>query len=381
MSSQPITRINDKTTGHGNYKPRGTLEAAGAPGEIIGGSDNVKVNNKGVNRVGDFWKNHAGIPDSKDKHSYPNRFQQTTSGDNTVLTNGQPTARIGDKVDGDDTIAGGSPNVFAGDNNLTPEVQYIYNFTEVDYVNDSNAPTKTGVSSQNVTAGLKDGVIKQSTIDAPIVSGPIDSKPPANPPSTAVPTNFDQYTQDNIDYKTLMLTDKTSLATFTLKATLWGSQPTPPGPNTPWPAGSKVGDNKHIKAQYGLTVPQILSNMANLAKNIWEPLKAQYPNAIITNTFRQGRPGGQNEQAQHGRGQAMDLKFGNLPRSDYYNIACWIRDNLPFDQLLQEYCGDKFWIHVSHYSGTGQLTPTQNKVATVNVAIKGGFVPGLRQLT
>jgi hypothetical protein len=53
MSSQPVTRINDKTTGHGNYKPRATLEAAGAPGEIIGGSDNVKVNNKGVNRVGD----------------------------------------------------------------------------------------------------------------------------------------------------------------------------------------------------------------------------------------------------------------------------------------------------------------------------------------
>jgi uncharacterized Zn-binding protein involved in type VI secretion len=381
MGSQPVARIDDKTTGHGNYKPRATLEAAGAPGEIIGGSDNVKVNNKGVNRVGDFWKNHAGIPNSRDKHSYPDRFQQTTSGDSTVLTNNQPTARIGDKVDGSDEIAGGSPNVFAGDNNLTPELQFIYNFTDGDYITDTTVTAKTGAISQNIAIGLKDGVIKPETIATPTVSGPIDSTPPAVVASTPAPTNFDQYTQDNIDYKTLMLTDQTSLATFTLKATLWGNQPTPPGPNTPWPGG-KIGDNKHIKAQYGLTVPQILTNMANLAKNIWEPLKAQYPDAIITNSFRQGPPGAKGEQSQHGRGQAIDLKFGNRPKSDYYAIACWMRDNLPFDQLLQEVCGTAYWIHVSHYSGTGIKTPTQNKVANFYVDRgKDGFVPGLSQLT
>ena len=76
---------------------------------------------------------------------------------------------------------------------------------------------------------------------------------------------------------------------------------------------------------------------------------------------------------------AMDLVFPGVPNSGYYDIACWIRDNLPFDQLLQEKCGSKIWIHVSHYSGNGTQVPKQNKIANV-IVDQGKFIPGLAPL-
>jgi hypothetical protein len=217
---------------------------------------------------------------------------------------------------------------------------------------------------------------------APSSVGKVDTTPPPTyAPSTSVAGDFGSYNQDNIPYDTLMLTDKTSLAEFTIKSALWGNQPKPFGPNTPYTSNNPSGgDNKHIKAQYGLTVPQILNNLANLAKNVYEPIKARYPRVIVTNTFRQGPPGAGKPQAQHGLGMAMDLVFPGLSTNEYYDVAVWIRDNLPFDQLLQEKAGSKIWIHISHYSGTGTQVPKQNKVANVIVSPSYSFTPGLAPL-
>jgi hypothetical protein len=138
----------------------------------------------------------------------------------------------------------------------------------------------------------------------------------------------------------------------------------------------KVTFPKHnVQAQKGLTVPQIVTNLANLAQNIWEPLKAQYPDAFITNTFREGE-----NQSQHGTGQAMDIQFHKLPSSQYLARAQWMRDNLPFDQLLLEcHTSGALWIHVSHYSGYGVKVQPINKVAyMINDA---NFTPGLKDLS
>jgi hypothetical protein len=185
--------------------------------------------------------------------------------------------------------------------------------------------------------------------------------------------DFGQYNQDNIPYNTLRLTPKTMLADFTTRTALWSRQPSPPGPNAVWNGG---GDNKYIKAQYGLTVPQILTNLADLAANIWEPLKARYPGMIITNTFRQGKPGGAKEQAQHGRGQAFDAQLPGASYAKYYEIACWMRDNLPVGQLLQERSSASpasTWIHCSYENGKyGIQVPKQNKVANLDLTLARG---------
>jgi hypothetical protein len=388
MTSKAVTRVGDKTVGHGPYKPRATLDGTGAPDSNVGGSNNVFANNKGVNRVGDRWKPHTPTPN--DLHANDNDGSPDLTNDlpnAAVFANNKGVSRVGDKVE-DDTIAGGSPNVFVGDNSefasfTVPEVAFVVEQADVDFVTPSNVAAKSSQSSGAINSGVSGGIVSSnSSLLAPSSVGTVDNTPPPNyAPSVNVNGDFSSFNQDNIPYDTLMLTEKTSLAEFTTKAALWGNQPNPRGPNTPYTSNNpNGGDNKYIKAQYGLTVPQILNNLANLAKNVYEPIKARYPRVIVTNTFRQGPSGGSAEQAQHGRGQAMDLVFPGLSTNQYYDVAVWIRDNVPFDQLLQEKSGSKIWIHVSHYSGTGIQVPKQNKVANLILGRPTQFIPGLAPL-
>jgi len=97
--AQPVTRLGDKTTGHGPWLPRPST----------GSSGNVFVNNKGVVRVGDTWAPHGGVPNAPHK----GEVGIGSSGSGTVFANNKAVARIGDAVEAD-TIAAGSTNVFAG---------------------------------------------------------------------------------------------------------------------------------------------------------------------------------------------------------------------------------------------------------------------------
>lgn len=99
MGSQPVTRLGDKTTGHGPYKPRASTGASG----------DVKVNGIGVVRQGDTWAPHT--PPPNDVHA--GQVHTTSAGSATVFANNKAVARIGDPVEAD-TIAAGSGNVFAG---------------------------------------------------------------------------------------------------------------------------------------------------------------------------------------------------------------------------------------------------------------------------
>jgi len=97
--------------------------------------------------------------------------------------------------------------------------------------------------------------------------------------------------------------------------------------------------------QRGLSVQEIACNLKKVANNSLEKIKAQYPKMIVTSGFRQGAG-----KSQHELGQAIDMQFG-VPNSDYYDIAVWIKDNVPFDQLLLEYKtieSGRAWIHVSY---------------------------------
>ena len=94
----------------------------------------------------------------------------------------------------------------------------------------------------------------------------------------------------------------------------------------------------------GLPTKTIVENLKLLAINTLEPIRAKYPNLFITNTYRE------DSKTQHGKGQAADIQFRGVSKSEYYNIAIWIRDNVPFDQLLLEYktTGSGLpWIHIS----------------------------------
>ena len=134
----------------------------------------------------------------------------------------------------------------------------------------------------------------------------------------------------------------------------------------------------------GMSPAEIVSNLSALAVNIWEPLKAQYPKAFMTNSFRHGASIG---GGQHGTGQAMDVQFRGVNKLDYFDIAVWISKNLPYDQLLLEYLPSKtVWIHVSyaipglpHKGISVSKTKPQNKLATLNGAAGGKFVVNLHR--
>ena len=133
----------------------------------------------------------------------------------------------------------------------------------------------------------------------------------------------------------------------------------------------------------------VVNNLAALALNAYEPIKAKYPNAFITNSFRQGyvnRGTKVPDRGQHGSGQAMDLQFRGVPAHSYFDIAVWISKNIPYDQLLLEYkVGQTVWIHVSFAAPGlpfGGSSVRKNKgvastLATLNGAAGGKFTPNL----
>ena len=187
-------------------------------------------------------------------------------------------------------------------------------------------------------------------------------KGPGTPPSAPVPGRPVSAVTGDISYSTLLTPNGFTLGQAIKNVTF---------PRTI----AQLADN--VK---GLPAQNIVNNLAGLAVNILEPIKAKYPNMLITNTYRQG-PG----QAQHGTGQAADLQFRGVPAHKYYEIAVWIEKNIPYDQLLLEYLvGRTVWIHISYaipglpYGGQSvRVSKPINKLATLNGAAGGKFTVNL----
>lgn len=106
-----------------------------------------------------------------------------------------------------------------------------------------------------------------------------------------------------------------------------------------------VSKNK-IVAQRGLTKSQIACNMKKVAENCLDQIKSQYSNMFVTSGFRPG-----SGTSHHELGEAIDMQFKGVPKSEYYDIAVWIKNNINFDKLLLEYktTGSGMpWIHISY---------------------------------
>lgn len=103
-----------------------------------------------------------------------------------------------------------------------------------------------------------------------------------------------------------------------------------------------------IKSQRGLTSGEIAGNLKTLAVNVLDPIKDKYPEMKVTSAFRSG-----SSTSDHDIGAAADLQFTGRSPDEYYQIAQWIRDNVPHTQLLLEYQdkpdGSRIaWIHVAY---------------------------------
>lgn len=98
-----------------------------------------------------------------------------------------------------------------------------------------------------------------------------------------------------------------------------------------------------------------LSNMYNIAVNVFEPLRKWVGGPIRINSFYRceelNRAIGGSSSSQHCQGRAIDLDdtFGHKTNAEMFE---YIKKNIPFDQLIWEF-GDENnpdWIHVSFVS-------------------------------
>jgi hypothetical protein len=145
--------------------------------------------------------------------------------------------------------------------------------------------------------------------------------------------------------------------------------PDPPPDNFQLSTNFTLGDlssqtvisKKAVKAQHGLSVVDMVCNLQGWAEHIGEPLATTYGRGemIITSGFRTG-----NGSSQHERGQATDIQFPNMSNTEVYNVAQFIRNTLPFDQLILEYGGNRPWIHSSFNRAGNRPVVASNKFGT-----------------
>lgn len=113
-------------------------------------------------------------------------------------------------------------------------------------------------------------------------------------------------------------------------------------------------------------------NMVSLCKNVLQPLREKLGKPITVNSCyrcpKLNTAVGGVKTSQHCNGQAADIEIMGMSN---YDLACYIRDNFDFDQLILEYCdnlkNDKNsgWVHVSYKdSSNRKQTLTINKSGT-----------------
>lgn len=289
-----------------------------AGGAIIQGSPDVFTNNKPTVRIGDAVAGHGRGP-----HAGP----VMAAGSGNVFTNNIPTSREGDPATCGHP-ATGSGDVFAGDD-IDQDIPSVRATIEAD----EEDATDPGAGAAAFQTAVDSGIISQreATVKAYEETGKTDDTP--GKPTAALSKNcsdlasLDPFpTGDDIDK--IRLTSGYTVGSLTRKP-------------------SVVFDNALRSATGGLSVEEIVCNLKLLAVNCIEPIKAKYPNALVTNTWRpfQGNP-----RSQHPKGQAADIQFRGVSKAAYYDIAQWIKDNVSYDQLLLEYktTGSGLpWIHIS----------------------------------
>jgi zinc D-Ala-D-Ala carboxypeptidase len=94
-----------------------------------------------------------------------------------------------------------------------------------------------------------------------------------------------------------------------------------------------------------------IDRLEYLCLRVLQPVRNYYNRSVIVSSgFRclqlnQELKSG--NRSQHVRGEAADFE---IPGLDNYEVACWVRDNLEYDQLILEFYDgspSSGWIHVS----------------------------------
>lgn len=129
--------------------------------------------------------------------------------------------------------------------------------------------------------------------------------------------------------------------------------------------------NEFIKSQTAIRLnidntptEEHLNSAILLAKEIFQPIRDHFNNPIyVSSGYRCEQLNeaiGGSKKSQHSKGEAIDIDMDNhndmgriISNAD---VFFYIRDNLPFDQLIWEFGDNKCpdWVHVSYNSNGKQ---------------------------
>lgn len=142
---------------------------------------------------------------------------------------------------------------------------------------------------------------------------------------------------------------------------------------------TRVGSSGMPKGiNFGLTAPEIVCNMKQLAVNCLDPIKRKYPNMVLTSVWRSEavntRVGG-STKSDHLRGFAADIQFTGFTREEYFLAVQEIQKMLPaFRQLILEYKGNSTWIHVSFNKNDNRMQSLTMDAAANRTLSRNGFI-------
>lgn len=96
--------------------------------------------------------------------------------------------------------------------------------------------------------------------------------------------------------------------------------------------------------------PETSAQLSNLVTHVLDPLREMYGKPITINSGyrcpKLNAAVGGAKSSQHMRGEAADITAGS--KTENKKLFELIRDNLPFDQLIDE--SNYSWVHVSYVS-------------------------------
>lgn len=246
----------------------------------------------------------------------------------TVFAENKKVAVIGAATAQGYAVSSASTNVFAGDNGPAAET-----VIENDDIDDGTAAGHSAVTAHLVTQ-VRAGVLDKAVVARSLSVSAVTTD--SSPAKTIVGTT--QACGQIHSMTAWPMTLKISKH-FTLGNLL-----------NRWVDGKLIDyPNHELQANKGFSIDQIVCNLSLLCQNVLDPLYEKYPDWTVTNSFREGAG------KQHANGQACDLKLNVRDTRAHFARAQWIRDHLPYDQLLLEYRDSMVhghpyvqnWIHIS----------------------------------
>lgn len=324
-ADRPIQRLGD-----GNSAGGGNIASIPQDGTVFANGVQVAVTGSKGTDDGHVDSHHSNI--------HAANHWSTGGGSSNVFINGK-TVNYSDNIDTcGDVRVGGSGDVFVGDS-IDQDTPANRTLNSVDDEEPTGNPAGAQAAIQSAVSSGAVSTHELAAASTPIVTA-TNTKPPSNT-ATIVSNDcldihalFDSGDPDNpvtppsgdaID--AIRMSTNYTVGNLTRKPSVVFDHPL-------------RGDNN------GITLENLLCNLKLLAINVIEPIRAQYSNTFVTNTFREG-----SGTSQHGKCQAVDLQFKGIRPPDYFTIAGWIKDNIVYDQLLLEYktTGSCLpWIHVSY---------------------------------